>query len=141
MGVWSAIAEGVTKGAKFVSDHRETIKEAATAAQKTASVVSDMAQKRKASSSEKEYSSAIEEENIRLKTAIQELAEGIAALEELYEKKIKELESRIGSTHEELVQVKEQQEEYQKKASFRFRLACICGGVGVLISIILSVIF
>ena len=158
MGIWSTIGKGVAEGAKFVFKHRKEIEEAATAVKDTASFVSDMKQRKSGAKTEKNYFSLVEEENEHLKSTIAEIAEGIDALEELYNGKIQELESamtdisgdltatkedfanQLKQLSENLTQLKKTQELYQKKTNARLLLLSICGGVGVFIAIILAVI-
>ncbi len=80
----------------------------------------------------------------------------IAALEKLYDGKIQELEcamediggdlaatkeefgNQLNKLNENLVQLNKTQEIYQKKMETRFLLLSICGGVGILLAIILA---
>ena len=158
MGIWRTIGKGVAKGAKFAFKHRKEIEEAATAVKDTASFVSEMKQRKSEAKTEKDYFSLVEEENEHLKSTIAEIAEGIDALEELYNGKVQELESAITDTSsdltvtkedfsnqlkqlsENLMQLKKTQELYQKKTNARLLLLSICSSVGVFLAIILAVI-
>lgn len=158
MGIWSTIGKGVAEGAKFVFKHRKEIEEAATAVKDTASFVSDMKQRKSEAKTEKDYFSLVEEENEHLKSTIAEIAEGIDALEKLYNGKIQELESamtdisgdltatkedfanQLKQLSENLTQLKKTQELHQKKTDAHLLLLSICSGVGVFLAVILAVI-
>ena len=153
MGIWSVVKDG----AKFVFKHRKEIAKVATAAKDTASFVSDIKQKKGEHKTEKEYVSS-EEENEPLESVITEMAEGITALEELYNGKVQELESamdNIGSDftatkedfgnqlkvlNENLAQLKKVHEIYQKKMDTRLLLLSVCGGIGIFLAIILAIV-
>lgn len=158
MGIWSTIGKGVAEGAKFAFMHRREIEEAAAAVKDTASFVSNIKQRKSEAKTEKEYFALVEEENEHLKSTITEMAEGIAALEELYNGRVQELESAMGDIggdltatkedlgnqlkrlNENLTQLNKAWETYQKRMDARLLLISICGGVGILLAIILAVV-
>ena len=158
MGTWSTIGKGIAKGAKFVFKHRKEIEEAATAVKDTASFVSDMKQRKSEAKTEKEYYALLEEENNHLKSTISEIAEGITALEELYNGKVQELESamtdvgsdlattkedlgnQVKKLNENLAQLEKNQEAHQKKTETCLALVTICGVAGVILAIILAIV-
>ena len=115
MGIWSTIGKGIAKGAKFAFEHRKEIEEATTTVKDTASFVSEMSQRKKDSKSEKEYYAILEEENEKLRSAIPEISQGIAALEELYDTKVQEIEEKVDGTATEFISLKESTEESLKK--------------------------
>ena len=158
MGTWSTIGKGIAKGAKFVFKHRKEIEEAVTAVKDTASFVSDMKQRKSEAKTEKEYYALLEEENNHLKSTISEIAEGITALEELYNGKVQELESamtdagsdlattkedignQVKKLNENLAQLQKTQEAHQKKTETCLSLVTICGVAGVILAIILAIV-
>ena len=157
MGIWSTIGKGIAKGAKFAFEHRKEIEEATTTVKDTASFVSEMSQRKKDSKSEKEYYAILEEENEKLRSAIPEISQGIAALEELYEGKIQELEEKADVTATEIASLKESTEEslrtlkkdldkavlaqanYRKIDERKFLGLAICSGIGIVIAVLLAI--